>query len=1358
MESLESNNQTTEVVTTATTPPSTDAAQAANSEAAKGRSTLHGSSYHLRLAMIILLRAYNLHREDKLNQFVIKMEDPTAGKFDDVVFRYTSASSPTVGAVYIQAKHKQKSSSATPTKDASFITKRALLKHWDSKAQFSVSMYFASYLEIHQKSSSGTPPKYMLCTNARIDVNVMHYFKSQEYEPDDIMYFYKDIGASCYRFDYEKVVDVLINESRKASVEKLGQFWAMYVKNGKEMKSNVFLFEVYRKLIAECVEKVKRGMFKFKPEFITANNSTPMGRVSATFRNEYVKLLSDENQNDSSIKWNELEICIEDTFIDANPPEAGSYYKQVDHAFKTFCEQFVFVCESLDEAKMVKKSVERIPLWVLDRDATNSNFFFDMFESMKNIPIEFKQLKTMFSKITPNESVDKLTGTPNKNVNQWQQEYRNVRIKEELLREMELYKCIEDKPFVGVYTFRVSTGMKISSLIVAQTLALANCPYLFLDSRATVLKQNFLRILHQVMEFMADVNPFNTNVIAILGQFEHKINKEIKSLAKYYRLKIILIEKLDGNRTSEDVFYVHHLTDDARKKLYQQQSVLYPFGTSVAVNDILRDEDSLSYLGKILTKGDEADDKENERSNVYQFEALKPRYVSRTIVPYNTALPSALNEDDLSTDLNYPSKDEEISFDQISFVNKNIRSMLDTIISSEDEFDKLPDALRHGDDKEKVYIFVDEAGTGKSAYLTWLSTRLSATEDSLYVVRVEVLKHSAAFAQLSRSHPNDIDDITALTFLYRLVYGLQYVINITKTNPAGNYLENEQLNKIVQLLHLSDGKILLDEDELKAADLTSAQSLEIRLFQMKFNERKLILMLDGFDTIHPFYSAFGFKCVAKLASFEAIRTVYISTRPYNMMAEFARSFPSSSMFRLVPFRQRDQLLYWRKCLDSEMEHYKQCTASDRITGIAVLYSAILNNLGELYRLPLFLKVSSEVALPLLKPHIHFLQHTVSKQWFMQTKLIKLKLFEHFVSRKLKLLNEEKSGSTDSISDNPVHQIKATETNAQVKRKHGLLAMHVLFSADIRDELMYSADQEEAAENLQDIVDGTEKTGIVPRLENNVPTFTHRILAEYFTGYWMYENKDRMKHGGIFWSRSFWTPQLLVMRTFFDQMILEGSRDGCEIHYAVVNKSSEHVRDLLSNDGTAAFVKDAAGRLPLHLAIVYSMEDVFQAENIRSGIINVRDTLFGWSALDYAFIVGVEATIHKLIDFGATVNESTLLQQICSNNLKDLLNDALNYGEWLQSNPKSRNIANSLHSGVAKYLLNERPIDIFASHDELDSLSVIEFCIKHNMVGVFRQCISLMNDHSKISSEVYKDLLELAVESKAHHIVNCFLEE
>uniref|UniRef100_A0A8W7PR14 Uncharacterized protein n=2 Tax=gambiae species complex TaxID=44542 RepID=A0A8W7PR14_ANOCL len=137
-------------------------------------SSYHGMFYHLRLGMVILLHSYNLHRKGTLPHLSITMEDCEAGKFDDIVIRYASSTTPK-GTIYIQAKHKLSSENTKPLTEGDFFTKKA------SSTPFSIPMYFRSYLDHYRPASNGSHA-YLLCTNATIDDKMMQYFTQRHYD------------------------------------------------------------------------------------------------------------------------------------------------------------------------------------------------------------------------------------------------------------------------------------------------------------------------------------------------------------------------------------------------------------------------------------------------------------------------------------------------------------------------------------------------------------------------------------------------------------------------------------------------------------------------------------------------------------------------------------------------------------------------------------------------------------------------------------------------------------------------------------------------------------------------------------------------------------------------------------------------------------------------------------------------------------------------------------------------------------------------------------------------------------------------------------------------------------------------
>ena len=166
---------------------------------------------------------------------------------------------------------------------------------------------------------------------------------------------------------------------------------------------------------------------------------------------------------------------------------------------------------------------------------------------------------------------------------------------------------------------------------------------------------------------------------------------------------------------------------------------------------------------------------------------------------------------------------------------------------------------------------------------------------------------------------------------------------------------------------------------------------------------------------------------------------------------------------------------------------------------------------------------------------------------------------------------------------------------------------------------------------------------------------HEILAEYFAACWMNDNKNRMRNESFFHSWAYWNTQLHQMRDLFNRIILRESKEH-DLHMAVVNQSDYLVNEILTNNPSAALVKDAVGRLPLHLAVTYPLLEIVNLllDKMSVQSINTTDHLFGWSALDYAFAKRYKDKVPRVLSTGATVNEQILLQQILSNNLRLIL--------------------------------------------------------------------------------------------------------
>ncbi|XP_049289482.1 uncharacterized protein LOC125767195 isoform X3 [Anopheles funestus] len=871
--------------------------------------------------------------------------------------------------------------------------------------------------------------------------------------------------------------------------------------------------------------------------------------------------------------------------------------------------------------------------------------------------------------------------------------------------------------------------MKVNILIVSQTLALHQYQCLFVNSASSKFKENIYDVLDELTEFITAVGLSTEYIITILGQLGREVLRAVKKLARTREIKIIIIEEPAEEDPSEDCSFVRDLTNEAKKQLFEQHN-LKLFGTTIALNNIVRETDSLSLLFNVLEKYDDTDVRENYNFNLQNFEKIKSWYIPRSFVPYS---------------------EENREAEQYLTENEITASLLKSVLPLKDEACNLPDDLKC-EDNVKVHIFLDEAGYGKSTYFTWLASAISNDNSSMFIVRMNALQYSSDFFYLQALDPKTIHDTEVVRILYRLLHLTLFVCNIHNRAVADFDKEREKADRTAKLLTFSDGKIILDETNPDVSKLPLQELLELRLFQNKFNENKFICLLDGFDEIVPHYKDFVMKYFARLSNFEGIRNLYISTRPYNFREELKQTFSVGKLWRLEPFSQRDRILFLNNYVEHELEGYKKSNEDHKISILEKMYTLTTYSIQEFKIIPLFLHMAAKLSLSKIKIHLNAQKQTTVFKLLVDTKFDQLQVISNFVEEKLRILNHEKAGTIQSTAKYPVQIMKNEEVNKQTKRRHNILGMLVIFNIGVITRLLSDQEQQEAIEFMQDVARSNEKTGIIQDVCDNIPRFTHRIFAEYFTACWLYENRKIIENKSFFRSRSYWTTELHRVRDFHNRMILSDSK-GCDIHMAVINQSEHQVRELLSANFSAASVEDAVGRLPLHLAMIYPSRAIenFLISKTPIQSINLQDKLLHWTALDYAFAMRSDTSIKNLLFAGVTVNGDTLLQQIVSNNLKDLMLNAHDYGKWLSNHESYKMVVIKLHLDLIKNLATEKQIDIFSTHKDLDSLTVVEFCVKYNMVGVFKQLMTQIEIREKILADQSQHLLQMAIDSNASEI-------
>ncbi|XP_061512641.1 uncharacterized protein LOC133393181 [Anopheles gambiae] len=1368
-------------------PSSRAVSNPSGSKGAIGRSMgpLHGTAYHIRMTMAVLFRAYKLYREGHLPRFELRLEDATAGKFDDLVICYSTPSIPE-GTVYIQAKHKQipegkKSSKAkkrnpnypfTPTpKKGPALTIGSVLTKWSSNGPFSIPMYFISYLEGCEKFSTATHT-FLLCTNLPIDTKLKECGTLQKHECSDLLYFCNDIGATCYSFSCAKDFTNLTDELRRASLEKLGQMIVLHVMHQTDIKCNYSSLNVYADLIAKCVVENEPGKYKLSETFLTASDSSVMGQLRTALKSEYSRLiLKNAKQSDLCMKWKEMQIGIDKAFFelitndpsDPSDAEESTYYATVDRVIKQFCEQFLLVCGSSTGEQLLHNVFDLMPSWVSDKQTTHNQLFEKLFDAMKQdepVAINCETVKRMFLRMRTNQEYSRFQFNSELNVTLWRTKFSDIIVNTARLEESELYEFLTDDSVYDRIRYYTTTNIKAFAIIISQTVALLQREALFLHYASEDFDDNIFDILRNVFEFMEQLEVSNCTIFITANQSEKSLMKEIQRYSKMYKTKFVIIEQQDSIHLYDNTLCVHDLTEESRERLYEDrlQQTLNVLDTSISLSEIVHPNDSLSFLCHVLDDADSIGEMKSTLSNKDSFDMIQSWYIPRTIVAIEDAEEQQLDKNEEIFHSTYYA-DNNISFDDFWFKSAEASPVLRSVIMSETQEDcYLPDVFTN-DNQPTAHIVLDEAGSGKSTYFTWLSARLSQTDPLLWVIRVNAMQYCTDYKRFQITDPNRLDETAVIRILYRLIHLTCFVTNVYSQTIQKTDVERDRADQASELLTVCGGKVVVDKDKANQSRLTLGQLIELRVFQEKYNGKQLILLVDGLDETAPFYVEFLKTCLAKLVSMKGIRNLYLSTRPYDYKQDLQTKFPNSSMYRLKVFSRSEQLRYLNSYFVQRLNDYKQCNVSDRIKVLGKLYYTIKESLGNLKAIPLFLHMACVMHVPIIKRHVNFQRRTISKTLFSKTNIELLQLIENFIDEKLKILTVQKGGTPQSALENVVQIITNKAFYKNIKKRHILSALLVMFDRKQREALMTPQELKEANASTEQITSGIEKTGMINTVLGDTPQFMHRIFVEYFVACWMHGCMDRVMHQSFFRSWTFWHPNFYQVRNFFNRIIVKNSQ-GCEMHMAVMNESIRQIGEILSNNPSAAFVRDAVGRLPLHLAALYpaveGLNSLIDHMSIES--INAKDQLLQWSALDYAFAGRYDRTIKSILAAGATVNLHTLIQQILSNDLKQLLFSAHLYGTYLQAHKASANMAQLLHIQVVEYLLNDMQLDIFVGKDELESLTVIEFCVKENMLDLFKQLASQNNYLSQIICKEFEHLLSLAFDNNAYSFFIYFIME
>ncbi|XP_049293326.1 uncharacterized protein LOC125769006 [Anopheles funestus] len=1382
----------------------------------------NGTPNHMSLATMVMLRAYELHKDDEEFNFTITMNDSNDKHFDDVIVHYTSPQRK--GALFIEAKDLYRSVNQHKQRKEHVITPEVLFSTKAADEPDSISKYLISFLNIDKQTSvkeriitqevlttttdpddivskcfnslqkidkqpSGNGDRYVVFTNSRLDHAAEKAFNVLVPEINDILSFASTMHSKCYQLDRNKSEN-LHTKLYNMCLEMLGQLMASHIYHRKLITHENVLFTMYENLIKRCVEHdCDKPCYHFTNNF-QRDLAYGYSISTVTIFRHSLESAYEKLTNGNRDLYKDVEITIEKTFFKL--PSTTSIHSRLIHDRLTdFRKKFVLVCCPTSADTLYTKILCEISKALPKTD--EKSIFKELQDMLTDAvkhttPIDPQCVQNAFTTAMLDKNMLKIaTREYLKSLNDHCSLFM---IKRECLKSTRLYTSLNYDKSSKILHYRGSSDTMINRTIVVKTVAiLPSCKAVFVGH----ISPEIIQHLEQILINPTDESKTARIVITIAVQLDNATLERMSLLmasncAHGKRLTTVKIILLENSTTYyDDPILVRDLTINLRRELFKRYEALPLFGTQTSLGTMVLPTDCLAHLKHVLNI---QNDKNNVNICKLRYEKIKSWYIHRTICrsqtirPYckeKLSTPNFLSAIYLRMNAEYY-KLGSCSFTQLdSLYRFECRYTMENTLLTNDTSKRAMDScydLRNK--REKVKILLDESGAGKTAYFIWLAWRIQTQDPLLYVIHFNAAKHSSALRWISLNRSSTID-----TELIRTLFKV-FLLARTVRNMGSDHLftlsldmshaERRETDRLAAVFTFAEGMVVLDEIMANCMKLTSIQLSEIRLFREKLNRKQVVFMLDGIDEVQPTDRTSVLQFAERLSHFDGVRELYLSKSQQFPTSEITL-FANVEIYKLEPFTGVDAVLLLHRLLLNRLDAYRQCGREQQMQLVPFLYCSIANTLGHCHNVPLLLYMAFILHLPAIERSVDFKgQRVHGGIHLFSEKIDSNQLIATFVDKKLAV-------SAMSFLTGRATTNKHSMTSI-LKRQHALFGFCTVFDKQYTYRLLTDYERNHTAYLTQYINVDIMKAGFVTANHDGMPMFSKRIYAEYFAACWLFENRSRLgyKHHVMLLANMFADERFTTIRNIFNRKTIEGC-EGTYFHSLLCNDSLQHytIFDAIGrNKVEHVHGKDATARTLLHwLSSILSKPDSYAERNVETICermlataptqqIDAKDELFGWSALDYAFFNEQFDVMRVLLKFGTKVNIDVWLHQLRTYDLVELLNRMDNLENYLvkitydsriiQDSVLARHVLSAVSSGVVKHILYEKDIDIGRPLAELDCLTVLEYCAMRDLFSLFEHFISITDTSEQTLADVGQRLLELSIEHGAYRVAMYLMKQ
>jgi ankyrin repeat protein len=472
----------------------------------------------------------------------------------------------------------------------------------------------------------------------------------------------------------------------------------------------------------------------------------------------------------------------------------------------------------------------------------------------------------------------------------------------------------------------------------------------------------------------------------------------------------------------------------------------------------------------------------------------------------------------------------------------------------------------------------------------------------------------------------------------------------------------------------------------------------IRLFEKEWfhkclEQYEVVVLFDGFDEISPYYKDKVIELL-KVLKGTKMNQLWITTRPYGICTELEDQLATLS-HTLTALKRKDieEILIniWKDSLNcNQAKEYAK-------NFIRRFLEATKDGKRNFFDNPLQVRMIATV----------FLNAVHSNDTPLQNKLLTgtsgdinlAELYEQFFRILFDRYIKEKNRGLHDHRDEPDIIDIIEEKRKKIEESYKKMALYTLYDEEDFERLLPTEFGKLQSE-IEGIKKGSHKMGIVDRVIDSKPIFVHRTFAEYFVALLLStETMWKSPHFKMFMQERFFINCGGTASRFFARIM--GKNEGYEQSF------------------------------PLHAA-VFRNDIESMLKNIDG--VNAKDTLLGWSPLQYACQFGFWGVVELFLQKG------------------------LNRKDMLEMFAKSSNPERVIHHTARKNLLEITKILIEINNFDLeksylysasknDSLDVMEFLME--------RCEFKPSDHAKPNKK--KIALFAAVHFGAFRIVKYLLE-